>query len=86
MMPFQNQNPNYYMQYLQPQQPYQSPYLQRLENLQQFQQTLNPTPGQYPALGKVVESIDMVKATGSMLSFKPKIVTSIYFPHIILGL
>lgn len=63
MMPFQNQNPNYYMQYLQPQQPYQSPYLQRLENLQQFQQTLNPTPGQYPALGKVVESIDMVKAT-----------------------
>ena len=63
MMPFQNQNPNYYMQYLQPQQPYQSPYLQRLENLQQFQQTLNPTPGQYPTLGKVVESIDMVKAT-----------------------
>lgn len=63
MMPFQNQNPNYYMQYLQPQQPYQSPYLQRLENLQQFQQTLNPTPGQYQTLGKVVESIDMVKAT-----------------------
>ena len=65
MMPFQNQNPNYYMQYLQPQQPYQSPYLQRLENLQQFQQTLNPAPVQptFTAMGKMVESIDMVKAT-----------------------
>lgn len=65
MMPFQNQNPNYYAQYLQPQQPYVNPYLQRMENLQQFQQTLNPAPvqNQFPALGKMVESIDMVKAT-----------------------
>jgi hypothetical protein len=43
----------------------QNPYLQRMENLQQFQQTLNPVPmqNQFPALGKMVESIDMVKAT-----------------------
>lgn len=44
-----------------------NPYLQRMENLQQFQQTLNPSPvqmqNQFPALGKMVESIDMVKAT-----------------------
>ena len=65
MMPFQNQNPNYYAQYLQPQQPYVNPYLQRMENLQQFQQTLNPAPVQptFTAMGKMVESIDMVKAT-----------------------
>ena len=65
MMPYQNQNPNYYAQYLQPQQPYVSPYLQRLENLQQFQQTLNSSPmqNQFPALGKMVEGIDIVKAT-----------------------
>ena len=62
MMPFQNMNPNYFAwqnQYL-PQQ--QNPYLQRMENLQQFQQTLQPQ-AQIPALGKVVDSIDAVKAT-----------------------
>jgi hypothetical protein len=62
MMPFQNMNPNYFAwqnQYLQPQ---QNPYLQRMENLQQFQQTLQPQ-AQIPALGKVVDSIDAVKAT-----------------------
>ena len=59
-MPYMNQNPNYYNQYMN-----QNPYLQRMENLQQFQQTLNPVPmqNQFPALGKMVESIDMVKAT-----------------------
>ena len=55
-----NQN---YNQQMQP-----NPYLQRMEQLQQFQQTLQPpiqTPiqNQFPALGKIVESIDIVKAT-----------------------
>ena len=85
MMPFQNQNPNYYAQYMQPQQPYVNPYLQRMENLQQFQQTLNSTPvqNQFPALGKMVESIDMVKATdipmdGNMYYFPNADGTEIY--------
>ena len=64
-----NQNPNYYAQYMQPQaqQPQYNPYLQRMENLQQFQQTLNPAPvqmqNQFQTLGKMVDSIDVVKAT-----------------------
>lgn len=52
-------NPNYYSQYQQPQ---FNPYLQRMENLQQYQQTLQPT-NQIPAIGKVVESMDIVKVT-----------------------
>lgn len=52
-------NPNYYMQY---QQQY-NPYLQRMENLQQFQQAINPPvqSQQFIPIGKIVESIDMVK-------------------------
>ena len=55
------------------QQPQYNPYLQRMENLQQFQQVMqqpvqnnpNLTPGlkMLASLVKVVESIDMVKAT-----------------------
>ena len=85
MMPFQNQNPNYYAQYMQPQQPYVNPYLQRMENLQQFQQALNPTPvqNQFPALGKIVESMDIVKVTdipmdGNMYYFPKADGTEIY--------
>ena len=85
MMPFQNQNPNYYAQYMQPQQPYVNPYLQRMENLQQFQQTLNPAPvqNQFPALGKIVESMDIVKVTdipmdGNMYYFPKADGTEIY--------
>lgn len=50
-------------------QPIQSnPYMQRMEQLQQFQQSLQPPiqqpiQNQFPALGKIVESIDIVKAT-----------------------
>ena len=55
-----NQN---YNQQMQP-----NPYLQRMEQLQQFQQTLQPPiqqpmANQFPTLGKIVESIDIVKAT-----------------------
>jgi hypothetical protein len=55
---------NNYLQYQQPQMQF-NPYMQRMENLQQFQQSLQqPTvTSQVPALGKVVESMDIVKVT-----------------------
>ena len=61
----QFQNPNYMMY----QQPQYNPYLQRMENLQQFQQVIQPMatnqmPTQtYNPFGKVVESMDIVKVT-----------------------
>jgi hypothetical protein len=45
-----------------------------MENLQQFQQTLQPT-NQIPAIGKVVESMDIVKVTGIPMDGQ-----SYYFP------
>ena len=65
MQPYQNylttQNPMYQSNY----QPIMNnPYMQRMENLQQFQQALNPAPqNQYMSIGKVVESMDIVKVT-----------------------
>lgn len=62
------QYPNYlmnnYSQYQQPQMQF-NPYMQRMENLQQFQQALQQpaVATQVPALGKVVESMDIVKVT-----------------------
>ena len=61
-------NPNYFTQYQQPQ---MNPYIQRMENLQQFQQTLQqpvvPTQmsgaNQFNPFGKLVESMDIVKVT-----------------------
>lgn len=64
-------NPNYFTQYQQPQ---FNPYLQRMENLQQFQQALQPT-NQIPAIGKVVESMDIVKVTDIPMDGQPY-----YFP------
>lgn len=66
-------NPNYfaqYPQYFQPQ-PQTNPYMQRIEQLQQYQQGLQqPLPptqmsgaNQMSTLGKMVDSIDVVKAT-----------------------
>lgn len=66
-------NPNYfaqYPQYFQPQ-PQTNPYIQRMEQLQQYQQSLQqplaPTQmsvaNQMATLGKIVDSIDVVKAT-----------------------
>lgn len=86
MQPFQN--PNYYAQY---QQQF-NPYMQRMENLQQFQQAINQpqvaTPMQMPSqqlnpLGKIVESIDIVKVTdipmdGNMYYFPKADGTEIY--------
>lgn len=62
MSQFQNYYPMYQNNYGQ----MQNPYMQRMENLQQFQQTLNQpqmVQNQFMPLGKVVESIDIVKAT-----------------------
>ena len=65
----QYQNPNYYgQQFMQPQ---YNPYMQRMENLQQFQQALQqPMPptqmsgaNQFNPFGKIVESMDIVKVT-----------------------
>ena len=84
MMPYQNLNPNYFAQY--PQYFQQTnPYTQRLENLQQFQQALNPAPvqNQFSVLGKMIESIEIVKATdipmdGNMYYFPKADGTEIY--------
>ena len=73
------------------QQPQYNPYLQRMENLQQFQQVMqqpmSPTQmsgtSQFIPLGKIVESVDMVKATdipmdGNMYYFPKADGTEIY--------
>ena len=65
MQPYQNffpqMNNNYQM-------PMQNPYMDRMAQLQQYQQSLQPTqiPGanqQMNVIGKIVDSIDVVKAT-----------------------
>lgn len=64
-------NPNYFAQYPQYFQPQTNPYMQRIEQLQQYQQSLQqPLPptqmsgaNQMSTLGKMVDSIDVVKAT-----------------------
>ena len=78
MQPYSN--PNYYTQYMQT-----NPYMQRMENLQQFQQAINtPMQGQQmQPLGKMVESIDIVKVTdipmdGNMYYFPKADGTEIY--------
>lgn len=83
----QFQNPNYTMY----QQAQYNPYMQRIENLQQFQQAIQqpvvPTSmsgaNQFVPLGKIVESVDMVKATdipmdGNMYYFPKADGTEIY--------
>ena len=83
----QFQNPNYMMY----QQPQYNPYLQRMENLQQFQQVMQQPmspaqmsgTSQFTPLGKIVESVDMVKATdipmdGNMYYFPKADGTEIY--------
>lgn len=71
-------NPNYFGQMTQFQQP--NPYMDRYNQLQQFQQSLQQPMQQsmsnqpFQPLGKMVESVDMVKATdipmdGSMYYF-----------------
>ena len=72
-------NPNYFNQY----QPMQNPYMERMAQLQQYQQSLQqpvvPTQmsgaNQMSALGKMVDSIDVVKATDI-----PMDGNSYYFP------
>lgn len=80
-------NPNYFGQMPQFQQP--NPYMDRYNQLQQFQQSLQqPIQQQLPnqqfqPLGKIVESVDMVKATdipmdGNMYYFPTADGNSVY--------
>ena len=82
-------NPNYFGQYPQYQPTMQNnPYLQRMENLQQFQQAINQPQVTAPMtafapLGKIVESVDIVKVTdipmdGNMYYFPKADGTEIY--------
>lgn len=65
-------NPNYFMQPQYQQQMQYNPYMQRMEQLQQYQQNLQQpispaqmsgTSQQMGVIGKIVDSIDAVKAT-----------------------
>jgi hypothetical protein len=66
-MNFQSQQP--INQFYPGQQPYMpNPYMQRMENLQQFQQAIQPQTqmqgaNNFTPLGKIVDSVDIVKAT-----------------------
>ena len=53
-------NPNYFNQYNQ----MQNPYMDRMAQLQQYQQSLQQpvSQAQMPTIGKIVDSIDVVKA------------------------
>jgi hypothetical protein len=51
-----------------------NPYLQRMENLQQFQQVIN-TPQQINPMGKIVENMDVVRTIDI-----PKDGNAYYFP------
>ena len=74
--------PTYYTQYQQQ----INPYMQRMENLQQFQQALQQPPtfqSNFPIINKVVENIDMVKVAdipmdGNMYYFPKADGTEIY--------
>ena len=68
---FQTQQP--YNQYGQQYMP--NPYMERMAQLQQFQQSLQPQQQQIGITGKVVESIDMVKATDIPMNGE-----TVYFP------
>ena len=63
--------------------PYNQMQLDRMAQLQHFQQSLQPAPMQMMTLGKIVDSIDIVKATdipmdGNMYYFPKADGTEIY--------
>ena len=66
-------NPNYFNQYNQ----MPNPYMDRMAQLQQYQQSLQQpvSQAQMPAIGKIVDSIDVVKAADI-----PMDGNSYYFP------
>ena len=78
MSQFQSYYPTTYPAYNQPMQQQINPYMQRIENLQQFQQSLQPQvqmQQQFTPLGKIVDSVDIVKATDIPMDGNPY-----YFP------
>jgi hypothetical protein len=72
-----------YPNYFPTQQPYNlygqqympNPYMERMANLQQYQQSLQPQQQVIGITGKVVESIDMVRATDIPMNGE-----TVYFP------
>lgn len=73
--------------YQNPNQPMQNPYMDRLTQLQQYQQTMSPTQmsgaNAFTTLGKMVENVEIVKATdipmdGNMYYFPKADGTEIY--------
>ena len=72
-----------YPNYFPTQQPYNpygqqympNPYMERMANLQQYQQSLQPQQQVVGITGKVVESIDMVRATDIPMNGE-----TVYFP------
>lgn len=81
MQPWQNYSMNNNPAYQQSMyQPMQNPYLDnRYANLQQYQQSISPTQmsgtSQFAPLGKIVDSVDIVKATDIPMDGNPY-----YFP------
>lgn len=76
---YQTQMPTYQGNYQQPMMNMSNPYMDRLTQLQQYQQSLNT----FSALGKIVESEDIVKTTdipmdGNMYYFPKADGTEIY--------
>ena len=76
---YQTQMPTYQGSYQQPMMNMSYPYLDRLTQLQQYQQSLNT----FSALGKIVESEDIVKTTdipmdGNMYYFPKADGTEVY--------
>ena len=76
---YQTQMPTYQGNYQQPMMNMSNPYMDRLTQLQQYQQNLNT----FSALGKIVESEDIVKTTdipmdGNMYYFPKADGTEIY--------
>lgn len=76
MSQWPNYYPTTYPAYNQPMQPQINPYMQRMDNLQPFQQNLQPqVQQQFTTLGKMVESMDIVKSTDIPMDGNPY-----YFP------
>ena len=76
---YQTQMPTYQGSYQQPMMNMSNPYMDRLTQLQQYQQSLNT----FSALGKIVESEDIVKTTdipmdGNMYYFPKADGTEVY--------
>lgn len=94
MQPYQNYYAGQMPMYNQQMQPNVNPYMQRMDQLQQFQQNIQQPmvstsmsgTNQFMSLGKIVESIDIVKTTdipmdGNTYYFPKADGTEVYSKH-----